>query len=109
MLRLMTRIRSHSTFLFYIVMGNVCAVAADVQFDRHVRPILAKNCFHCHGPDEDARETDMRLDREAGFLRPRLPVLDGLLEVTVEVAGTEVAGRPAGFASGAGTGGSSAC
>ena len=61
------RIWALSTFLLYVVMGNFCARADDVQFDRHVRPIFAKNCFHCHGPDEDVRETDLRLDREAGL------------------------------------------
>ena len=39
----------------------------DVLFDQHIRPILAKNCFHCHGPDENKRESDLRLDRETAF------------------------------------------
>ena len=30
--------------------------AAPVDFQRDVRPILADNCFQCHGPDEAARE-----------------------------------------------------
>ncbi|MEM6470239.1 MAG: PSD1 and planctomycete cytochrome C domain-containing protein, partial [Planctomycetota bacterium] len=39
---------------------------ADVDFNREVRPILAKHCFTCHGPDENAREADLRLDSLAG-------------------------------------------
>jgi hypothetical protein len=32
------------------------------RYSTDVRPILAKNCFACHGADEGAREGDLRLD-----------------------------------------------
>ena len=36
-----------------------------VHFTEDVLPVLARNCFACHGPDEAAREADLRLDIEA--------------------------------------------
>jgi hypothetical protein len=38
------------------------AEAASPDFRFVVRPLLAKNCFSCHGPDENQRQADLRLD-----------------------------------------------
>ncbi|MFL5338615.1 MAG: PSD1 and planctomycete cytochrome C domain-containing protein [Gemmataceae bacterium] len=34
-----------------------------VDFNRDVRPILATNCFKCHGPDDAVRKAGLRFDR----------------------------------------------
>ncbi|MEZ5044681.1 MAG: DUF1553 domain-containing protein [Saprospiraceae bacterium] len=36
-----------------------------IDFNIHVKPILADRCFSCHGPDEKARKAGLRLDLEA--------------------------------------------
>jgi hypothetical protein len=33
-----------------------------VDYNFHVRPILADNCFACHGPDSKKRQAGLRLD-----------------------------------------------
>ena len=63
--------------LFLIVslaLWPATATAADritLQYNRDVRPILAENCFPCHGPDSAARKADLRLDRRDAAIEGR--------------------------------------
>lgn len=43
------------------------AAPAPVDFARQVRPILSNKCFQCHGPDEQSRQGNLRLDLRAGL------------------------------------------
>ena len=43
------------------------AEVAEVDVQRDVRPILADNCFQCHGPDEAHRKAKLRLDTREGL------------------------------------------
>ncbi|MBI0401760.1 PSD1 and planctomycete cytochrome C domain-containing protein [Cyclobacterium marinum] len=37
-----------------------------ISYNFHIRPILSDNCFACHGPDENKRESGLRLDNAEG-------------------------------------------
>jgi mono/diheme cytochrome c family protein len=56
-----------AVLLVGLLPGSVSA--APVDFRREVAPILAENCFQCHGPDDGVRKGKLRLDQRDAALR----------------------------------------
>ena len=52
----------HRSVLVLCLGIPALAAAAAPDFNRDVRPVLAQNCFKCHGMDEHARKGKLRLD-----------------------------------------------
>ncbi len=48
-----------------------------VSFNREILPILSNNCFACHGPDEDQRETKFHFDTQEGAFRKKGVIVPG--------------------------------
>ncbi len=45
------------------------ALPETIQFSIHVKPILSDKCYTCHGPDENARKSDLRFDTADGLYK----------------------------------------
>lgn len=46
--------------------GQQPETESPVDFDKDILPLLSDRCFQCHGPDEAARESGLRLDTKEG-------------------------------------------
>ena len=51
--------------------SSVSQAREHLDFNQDVQPILASNCFSCHGPDPEMRKANLRLDLEESAFRKR--------------------------------------
>jgi hypothetical protein len=50
---------------------SVSQAREHLDFNQDVQPILASNCFSCHGPDPEMRKANLRLDLEESAFKKR--------------------------------------
>lgn len=62
-------------FLGIVLACSSMAMAEPIQFSRDIQPILAENCFACHGPDPKSRKANLRLDLREDALRKDDPII----------------------------------
>lgn len=67
--------------LMAVCLGWCQSVMAEdtIDFNQQIRPLLATKCVACHGPDEEHREADLRLDKieasiKHGAILPGKPI-----------------------------------
>ena len=64
------RIRVNKQSILWIavwITGSLASLShgqESIDFASQIRPILADNCYACHGPDDNQRATDLRLDQQ---------------------------------------------
>src|SRR5688572_21118291 len=63
--------------VFCLLLVLAVSAAAEVDFNREIRPILSDNCFACHGPDEGTRAMGLRLDTSQGAFERKGVIVPG--------------------------------
>ena len=60
-------------FCFFLLAQFLSAQPSEIDFDRQIRPLLSDRCFACHGPDNQARRANLRLDTSDGLATVIVP------------------------------------
>src|SRR5437868_7004140 len=80
----MKRMYSSATMLI-VIAAQPALAQTKIEYNRDIRPILAENCFACHGPDSASRKAGLRLAQrdaalEAEAIAPGHPDKSALIE-----------------------------
>ena len=72
---LMNSVENRIAGMALLAAAALCASPAlaneKLEFNRDIRPILAENCFACHGADSAARKGELRLDRRDDAIKAK--------------------------------------
>src|SRR5947208_13365893 len=52
-----------------VLLAASARAGAQPEYNRDIRPILAENCFACHGPDSASRKAHLRLDQRDAAIK----------------------------------------
>src|SRR5436189_3028395 len=73
--------RLHLVLFLALPLASLSASSSKLRFNRDIRPIMSDTCFHCHGPDKNARKGGLRLDIREEALKPgksgEIPIVPG--------------------------------
>jgi len=62
---------------------------SEVRFSRDILPLLAENCYQCHGPDAKARKGGLRLDTQDGARTVLAPGNSAASEIVERITSAE--------------------
>jgi hypothetical protein len=54
-----------------LLVASICPAAESINYSLEIQPILARNCFACHGPDDHDRKAGLRVDTLAAATADR--------------------------------------
>lgn len=92
--------RYFSSVVIALFLVGSASAANKIVYNRDIRPILADNCFACHGPDHNARKAELRLDErtsavDKGAIVPGKPDASALVRHILSDDPEEVMPPPA--------------
>ncbi len=92
-----------SAFIWTVALSPTLLLAEKIDFNTQIQPIFSENCYACHGPDEKAVKSELRLDtrdramkggKDGKVIIPGNPTASPLLQRITETDPDEVMPPP---------------